>query len=74
MLVVVLFMVVIQNCHSEKDPVDHPVTYMLQLKELILIAHSYSHLYNLPSTRLRFLLCMAHGEDLIWHYFYLQSQ
>ena len=60
---------------SEKDPVDHPVSlYAATKRANELIAHSYSHLYNLPSTGLRFLLYMAHGEGQIWLCFYLQSQ
>ena len=40
---------------SEKDPVDHPVSlYAATKRANELIAHSYSHLYNLPSTGLRF--------------------
>ena len=40
---------------SEIDSVDHPVSlYAATKKSNELIAHSYSHLYNLPSTGLRF--------------------
>ena len=40
---------------SEKDSVDHPVSlYAATKRANELIAHSYSHLYNLPSTGLRF--------------------
>ena len=40
---------------SEIDSVDHPVSlYAATKKANELIAHSYSHLYNLPSTGLRF--------------------
>ena len=40
---------------SEKDPVDHPVSlYAATKRANELIAHSYSHLYKLPSTGLRF--------------------
>ncbi len=40
---------------SEKDPVNHPISvYAATKKSNELIAHSYSHLYNLPSTGLRF--------------------
>lgn len=39
----------------ETDPVDHPVSlYAATKKSNELIAHSYSHLYGLPSTGLRF--------------------
>tara|TARA_B100000963_G_scaffold357801_1_gene380856 strand:+ start:908 stop:1924 length:1017 start_codon:yes stop_codon:yes gene_type:complete len=40
---------------SESDNVDHPVSlYAATKKANELIAHSYSHLYDLPSTGLRF--------------------
>jgi len=40
---------------SENHSVDHPVSlYAATKKSNELIAHSYSHLYNLPSTGLRF--------------------
>ena len=39
----------------ENDSVDHPVSlYAATKRSNELIAHSYSHLYNLPSTGLRF--------------------
>lgn len=40
---------------SEKQSVDHPVSlYAATKKSNELMAHSYSHLYNIPSTGLRF--------------------
>ena len=40
---------------SEKDSVDHPVSlYAATKKANELIAHTYSHLYSLPATGLRF--------------------
>ncbi len=40
---------------SEKNQVDHPISlYAATKKANELIAHSYSHLYNIPSTGLRF--------------------
>ena len=40
---------------SESDPVDHPVSlYAATKKANELMAHSYSHLYALPTTGLRF--------------------
>jgi len=40
---------------SEKQSVDHPLSlYAATKKSNELIAHSYSHLYNLPATGLRF--------------------
>lgn len=40
---------------SENDSVDHPVSlYAATKKSNELMAHAYSHLYNIPSTGLRF--------------------
>jgi len=40
---------------SENDNVDHPISlYAATKKANELIAHSYSHLYNIPSTAMRF--------------------
>lgn len=40
---------------STKDPVDHPVSlYAATKRSNELMAHTYSHLYNLPTTGLRF--------------------
>ena len=40
---------------SEKDNVDHPIQFYAATKRANeLIAHSYSHLFNLPTTGLRF--------------------
>ncbi len=40
---------------SESQPVDHPVSlYAATKRSNELIAHSYSHLYSIPSTGLRF--------------------
>ena len=33
-----------------------------------MMAHSYSHLFNLPATELRFFLFMGPRVDLIWRY------
>ncbi len=41
---------------STNDPIDHPVSlYAATKKSNELLAHSYSKLYNIPSTGLRFL-------------------
>ena len=41
--------------YSESDPVNHPVSFYAATKRANeLMAHSYSHLYNLPTTGLRF--------------------
>jgi UDP-glucuronate 4-epimerase len=40
---------------SESDPVDHPISfYAASKRSNELMAHSYSHLFNLPITMLRF--------------------
>jgi UDP-glucuronate 4-epimerase len=40
---------------SERDPVDHPLQFYAATKRANeLMAHSYSHLYRLPATGLRF--------------------
>ena len=40
---------------AESDPVDHPVSlYAATKKSNEIMAHAYSHLYNIPSTGLRF--------------------
>ena len=40
---------------AEKDPVDHPISlYAATKRSNELIAHSYSHLYSMPSTGIRF--------------------
>lgn len=41
--------------YSEEHPVNHPISlYAATKKSNELMAHSYSHLYNIPSTGLRF--------------------
>ena len=53
--------------YSKCDPANHPVSlYAATKRSNELLAHSYSHLYNIPSVGLRFLQFMDHGEDLIW--------
>ena len=40
---------------SENDPVDHPISlYAATKRSNELMAHTYSHLYNMPTTGLRF--------------------
>ena len=57
---------------SVHDNVDHPLSfYAASKKANELMAHTYSHLYSLPTTGLRFLLFMAHGVVLIWLYSHL---
>ena len=57
---------------SEKQSVDHPVSlYAATKKSNELMAHSYSHLYNIPATDYEFLQYMALGVDQIWHFSFL---
>jgi UDP-glucuronate 4-epimerase len=47
---------------SESDAVDHPVSlYAATKKANELMAHSYSHLYNIPTTGLRFFTVYGPG-------------
>ncbi len=47
---------------SEADNVDHPVSlYAATKKSNELMAHSYSHLYNIPTTGLRFFTVYGPG-------------
>jgi UDP-glucuronate 4-epimerase len=40
---------------SEKDPVDHPIQFYAATKRANeLMAHAYSHLFNMPTTGIRF--------------------
>ena len=58
-----------KNAFSIHDNVDHPMSlYAASKKANELMAHTYSNLYNLPTTGLRFLLYMVHGADLTWHF------
>ena len=59
---------------SENQTVDHPVSiYAATKRSNELIAHTYSHLYQLPCIGLRFFTVYGHGVDQIWHYFYSQN-
>ena len=45
----------IKKPFSEKDPVNHPIQlYAATKRSNELMAHSYSHLFNLPTTGIRF--------------------
>ena len=51
----------------EQQPVNHPVSlYAASKKANELMAHTYSHLYGLPATGLRFSRYMAPGAALTW--------
>lgn len=52
---------------STLDNVDHPISiYATSKKSNELMAHTYSHLYGIATTGLRFLRYMVLGEDPIW--------
>ena len=54
---------------TENKGSNHPThIYAATKKCNEMMAHSYSYLYNLPTTGLRFLQYMALGEDQIWLY------
>ena len=51
---------------SENDEVNHPVSlYAATKRSNELMAHTYSHLYNLPTTGLRFFTVYGPWVDLI---------
>ncbi|BBI68851.1 hypothetical protein PKHYL_30420 [Psychrobacter sp. KH172YL61] len=55
---------------STDDIVDYPISlYAATKKSNELMAHTYSHLYNIPTTGLRFLPFMVLMVVLIWHIF-----
>ena len=52
---------------EETDFVDNPVSlYAATKKSNELMAHTYSHLYKIPATGLRFLLFTDQWEDQMW--------
>src|SRR5690625_1179124 len=52
---------------STDDEVNHPVSlYAATKKSNELMAHTYSHLYDLPTTGLRFFTVMAQWVVRIW--------
>ena len=54
---------------SEKDGVNHPVSlYAATKRSNELMAHTYSHLFNLPSTAVRFFTVYGPWGRPIWHY------
>ena len=59
---------------SIHDNVDHPLSlYAASKKANELMAHTYSHLYELPTTGLRFFTVYGPWEDQIWLYLSLQK-
>ena len=57
---------------STSDNVDHPISlYAATKKSNELMAHTYSHLFGLPTTGLRFFTVYGPWGDLIWLYSYL---
>ena len=66
MQVRVVYMVIQKNLYKETDQVNHPLQlYAATKRSNELIAHSYSSLFNLPTTGMRFLQYMELGEDRI---------
>ena len=54
--------------YDEDQPVNHPISlYAATKKSNELLAHSYSHLYNIKSTGLRFFTVYGPWEGQIWH-------
>ncbi len=54
------------------DSVEHPVSFYAATKKANeLMAHSYSHLYNLPTTGLRFFTVYDRGVAQIWRRLFL---
>ncbi|MEZ4551515.1 MAG: GDP-mannose 4,6-dehydratase [Desulfobacterales bacterium] len=59
---------------SVHDNVDHPVSlYAATKKSNELMAHTYSHLYDLPCTGLGFLRCTVPGDGRTWPFSVHQS-
>ena len=54
----VQYMEVIPRFHSVKVVVEHLWVYATKQKSNELMAHTYSHLFNIPTTGLRFLPSM----------------
>ena len=54
--------------YKEVDKADHQMSFYAATKSTENMAHSYSHLFNLPITVFRFSLSMVHGVDQIWPY------
>ena len=60
---------------SEKQLVDHPVSlYAATKKSNELLAHSYSHLYSIPATGVRFFTVYGPGGRPDMSLFLLQNR
>ena len=60
---------------STHHNVDHPISlYAASKKSNELMAHTYSHLFGLPTTGLRFFTVYGHGEDQTWHCSFLPKE
>ena len=58
----------------ESHGVNHPISlYAATKKSNELMAHTYSHLYDLPAQALDFSQYMVLGADQIWHYFFYKK-
>ena len=59
---------------NENDNVSHPISlYAATKRSNELMAHTYSHLYNLPTTGLRFFTVYGEWEGQIWLYIFTRS-
>ena len=59
---------------STSSCTDHPMSlYVATKKSNELMAHTYSQLYNIPTTGLRFFTVYGPWEDLIWLFFVCRS-
>lgn len=59
---------------STSDNIDHPLSlYAATKKSNELMAHTYSHLYNIPTTGLRFFTVYGPWEGQTWRYSNLQT-
>ena len=60
---------------NENHKADEQISFYAATKKANeVMSHSYSHIYNIPTTVFRFLQFMVHGEDLIWLYLNLLNQ
>ena len=59
---------------SEEDSVDHPISlYAATKKANELMAHTYSNLFEIPSTGIRLFTVYGQQGGQIWRHLYLQN-
>ena len=59
----------IEMPHRETDKADNQMSFYAATKKCTeSMAHSYSHLYELPITMFRFFTVYDHGGGRIWHF------